>query len=406
MKQHVLSLKAVIALVLSTVLVGAGSGGCAGGNRNKGKATEGPVAVPANSFVRHWTNDLKLGAKDGVDELHLGEDVVFAYTKGDLVYAVGRSGGDLRYLAQPDVSGGVLHAPLVLGERVIFPSGSTVDVFNNRGRLVRTVALEKSVTTGAVGSGNIIYVGLAHTGGTGVMASIDITKPYHVTNWELMAYGPIHSTPAMFDRVIYVGGEDGRLYAVTEERGQVWALEGGVGFFATQGKFLSDIIVDDFGVYASNTDSKLYCLDRANGHIKWQYYAARPLKTAPVVTATMVYQYVDGSGIVAIDKTNGTFNRAPRWTVKNAVQVLSEDQGHTYLRRRDNTLMAVDKASGDVVFTSKKHPLGVFATNTKDAMIYGASRGGSIWAVRPVLREGEVGNLVMDFRAEPLASAR
>jgi outer membrane protein assembly factor BamB len=279
-------------------------------------------------------------------------------------------------------------------------------VFNNRGRRTRTVELEKSITSGAVGSGNTVYVGLAHTGGTGVMASIDLTKPYHVVNWELMAYGAIEGTPAIYDKVIYVGAEDGRLYAVTEERGQLWALEGGVGFFATQGKFVSNIIADDFGVYASNTDSKLYCLDRGTGHIKWQYYAARPLKTAPVVTATMVYQYVDGGGIVAIEKTAGTFNRAPKWTAKNAVQVLSEDQAYVYLRRRDNILQAVDKASGQVVFTSKKHPFEVFATNTKDSMIYGATPSGTVWAVRPVLREGEVGNLVVDFRAEPLAMAR
>ena len=31
---------------------------------------------------------------------------------------------------------------------------------------------------------------------------------------------------------------------------------------------------------------------------------------------------------------------------------------------------------------------------------------GMVWSIKPVLREGEVGTLVMDFRAEPLAVAR
>ena len=44
----------------------------------------------------------------------------------------------------------------------------------------------------------------------------------------------------------------------------------------------------------------------------------------------------------------------------------------------------------------------MFTTNTKDAIIYGATKSGSVWAVRPVLKEGEVGNVVMDFRAVPL----
>src|SRR5207244_2774624 len=97
-----------------------------------------------------------------------------------------RSGGDLRYLAQPEISGGVLRAPLELGDRVIYPCGSTLEVFNNRGRPIRTVELEKPTRSGAIGSGHIVYIGLDHFGGTGVLASLDIDKPYRVINWELM----------------------------------------------------------------------------------------------------------------------------------------------------------------------------------------------------------------------------
>ena len=48
----------------------------------------------------------------------------------------------------------------------------------------------------------------------------------------------------------------------------------------------------------------------------------------------------------------------------------------------------------------------VYATNQKDAMIYAATSDGHIAAIRPILREGEVGKVVMDWRAEPIASAR
>jgi len=364
------------------------------------------MPVPANSYVRQWSNDLKLTNKDTVDQIHLREDTVFVYTTNHLVYAIGRSGGDLKYLAVPEISGGVLRAPLLLGERVVYPCGSTIDVFTNRGRRIRTIELEKPTRSGAIGTGHTMYIGLDHFGGTGVMASIDIDKPYRVINWELMTYGAVTPTPAMFDKVIFCGAEDGMLYAVTEERGQVWALQRGAGAFKAQGKFVSDIKADDFGVYASNTDSKLYCLDRVNGKIKWLYYASTTLKTSPVVTQTMVYQYVDGTGMVAIDKVNGMFDRAPKWIVKSAVQVLSEDPTYVYLRRRDNRVLAVEKASGQVAFMSKGHPFEVFATNLNDTMIYGATRNGSVWSIRPVLREGEVGTMVMDFRAEPIAMVR
>ena len=397
MKHHFLTL----ATILGIAILGTAAGGCGSFGKKSNAAGNGPGPIPANSFARTWANDLKL-KKDSVDKLYLRENTVFVYTVNHLVYAIGRSGGDLKYQAAPAVSGGQLRPPLELSDVVIYPSGSTIEVFNDQGRRLRTIELEKSIRSGANGAGTIIYIGLDHTGGAGVMAQIDISKPYHVTNWELMTRGAIDATPVIFEKMIYVASEDGRLYAVTDERGQVWALEQGAGSFATQGKFVSDISVDDFGVYASNTDSKVYCLDRGNGHIKWMYYSGVPLKTAPVVIGNTVYQYVDGMGVVAIDKTTGQFNRSPRWVVKNAVQVLSEDAQYTYLRRKDNRLIAVDKASGQLAFVSNKHPFEVFVTNTKDSTIYGATKAGNVWAVRPVLKEGEVGNMVMDFRAVPL----
>jgi outer membrane protein assembly factor BamB len=378
----------------------------AGGCRSHDKTpVEKPLPVSASSFMRQWALDLKLG-KNQITNLYLSEDTVFAYSRDFLIYGVGRSGGELKYMAEPNVSGGVLRAPLVLGEHIVVPSGSTIDILNSRGRVQRTIELEKPTRSGATGTGSIIYIGLDHTGGTGVMAQIDVSKPYKVVNWELMSFGAMTPTPVLFERVIYAGSEDGRLYAVTDERRQIWALEKGAGTFNTQGKFVSDIKADTNGVYASNTDSKLYCLERLNGHLKWIYYASAPLKTAPVVMAQLVYQYVPGQGIVAIDKINGQFNRQPKWTVKSAVQVLSEDQQYVYLRRRDNILLAADKNTGEIAFTSKSHPFEVFATNTTDSMIYGSTRDGRIWAVRPVLRAGEVGTVVMDFHAEPLALAR
>jgi outer membrane protein assembly factor BamB len=395
-KQHLVYLSMVIGLFA----LGSGAGGCGAWGDKQAATRNTPQAVPANSFVRAWANDLKLG-KDPVDELHLRGDTLYVYTKEHLVYGIDRAGGNTKYLAQPNISGGILRAPLPMGEFVIYPSGSTIDVLTNRGRPARTIELDKSIRSGAVGDGKqTIYVGLDHYEGAGTVASIDITRPYKVTNWELMTDGAVKGTPALHKRVLYLGSEDGRLYAVTDERGQVWALESGKGWFQTQGKFISDIKADDTGVYAANTDSKLYCLELLSGKIRWQYYGSAPLKTAPVVTATMVYQYVPRQGIVGLDKMQGEFNRKPKWIVKDAVQVLSEDQQNVYLRRRDNRLLAVNKQTGKVVFTSKGSAYSAFATNTEDATIFAASSDGRLAAIRPVLREGEVGVLVMGFTEE------
>ena len=394
MKQHLLCL-----LIASAAFCIAG--GCA--SRKKPGPASTIVPIPSGNFAQQWVNPLDL-AKDPIEELHLRADTLFVYTKHHAAYALSRAGGDLKYVAEPDVSGGVLRPPLVIGEHVIYPCGSTIDIFDNRGHLRRTVELDKSIRSGASGTNNIIYIGLDHSGGTGVVASLDLNKQHRVTRWELMTFGGVSATPRFFDGVVYAGSEDGKLYAVNEERSAIWGLPNGV--FATQGRFQSDIHVDETGVYASNTDSKLYCLDRVSGKIKWQYFGSAALKDAPAVTPTMVYQYVPRTGVVAIDKLNGEPFRKPKWAIREAVQFLSEDQQYAYLRQRDNRLLAVNKATGNVDFMSKGKEYQVFTPNTKDSTIFAATRAGKVVAIRPVLREGDVGTIAMDFREEPLASAR
>jgi outer membrane protein assembly factor BamB len=405
MQQEHLVSKHLPALLIAPVIFGtlfAAGQGCSTADRTPAPPHVSPLQ--SGSFAQQWYNALRLG-KDNVAQMHLVGETLFVYTGAQRVYAVSRSGGDLRYLATPTISGGTLRAPVMLGQYVVYPSGSTLEVFNDRGRPVKTVEFEKPTRSGAITSANTVYLGMDHPGGTGVLASVNVERPYHNVNWEMMTYGAVTPTPVLFDKVIFAGAEDGRLYAVTEQRAPVWSLPGGGNTFNTQGKFASDIRADDYGVYAANTDSKLYCLDRATGRIKWQFYSGGPLRTAPVVFAGNVYQYVPRTGIVAIDKANGQFNRQAKWVVKDAQQVLSEDQGNVYLKARKGQILAVDKMTGQVQFRSKNR-WDVFVTNMTDAMIFASTKEGKLAAIRPVLREGEVGTMVMDFRAEPIASAR
>jgi hypothetical protein len=142
-----------------------------------------PVApLPAGSFAQQWYNALRLH-RENVQELHLRDETLFVYSSTERVYAISRSAGDLRYLASPTISGGVLRPPVLMGDQVIYPSGSTIEVYNLRGRPLKTVVLEKSVRSGAVAAGDRLYIGLDHTGGTGTLASLDLRRAYRNINW-------------------------------------------------------------------------------------------------------------------------------------------------------------------------------------------------------------------------------
>jgi outer membrane protein assembly factor BamB len=110
----------------------------------------------------------------------------------------------------------------------------------------------------------------------------------------------------------------------------------------------------------------------------------------------MVYQYVPGTGLVALPKAEGEFNRKPRWVAEDATQFLAQDDRNAYVRTKDNRIAARDKRTGEVRFTSQRRDFTVFGTNPKeDGIVYAGTKGGRVVAIRPVLKPGSVGEVVM-----------
>jgi outer membrane protein assembly factor BamB len=207
--------------------------------------------------------------------------------------------------------------------------------------------------------------------------------------------GGLDSTPALFEDNLFIGGGDGNVYAVAAaNREAVWSLKDGA--FKTQGPIQADLAVDANGVYVASTDSRLYCLNRATGRLRWQFYASTALTDGPVVTKAFLYQPIPGQGIAAIPNGEGAYNRKPSWVALGMTQYLAEDDKLVYLRRgADNVIVAVDKQSGEQRFESNRRDLVAFAINRKaDGTIFAASKTNRVLAIKPVLRPGVVGELV------------
>ncbi|MGB7160889.1 MAG: PQQ-binding-like beta-propeller repeat protein [Tepidisphaeraceae bacterium] len=391
----------VAVFVAAAVILSALAGGCASKPEPEPKPTIGPV--PPNSFVKQWSAPLDL-KNDRITELHLRDSSLYAYTRGDVAYRFNRGGGELQFVAPVKASGGVLRPPVELKERIVFPTATTMEIYKDNGRFERRFPLDYSTRSPAAGHENMVFVGLDYPGG-GRLAAIDVARPYANTRWELLTEGGVSAKPAIFNNVIYVGGEDGRVYAVTPDRSPVWPLKGGV--FVTNGRIVADVKADETGVYAASTDSKLYCLDRATGKINWQYHGGKPLVDAPHVAASTVYINVPDRGLVALDKGKGLFNRTERWVSKDARRFLSEDEKHTYLATRDGKIQAVDRASGKVLFTSRGKGFDVFVANPNDVTIFAARTNGTVYAIKPVLGAGTVGEIVLnETKLEPVALAK
>jgi outer membrane protein assembly factor BamB len=356
------------------------------------------VDVPANSFVVQWIAPLKLQRGDSLTHLYHRGDALLAYAKSNHVVEINSGAGNILWGVNVAGPSDTVGPPLVMKDQTIFPTSTSLSIFKN-GKKDRDIEIGHAIRSAPAGEDNIVYLGLDYAGG-GRLAKLDISKPYANTRWELMTSGGMSSAPVLFSQVVYTASENGYVYAVSEDRNPVWPLANSA--FKTDRRVLADIRVDEFGVYVASTDSKLYCLDRNSGKIKWQYFSGMPLRTAPVVTAELVYQAVPGVGVAAIDKLAGDYDRKPRWLVRGTSQYLSEDAARVYLRADNNQIVAVSKASGQELFRSHRTDMKLFATNLKpDGMVYAATLDGDVYAIRPVTTAGTVGELARAFGVEP-----
>jgi outer membrane protein assembly factor BamB len=356
-----------------------------------------PTAVPLNSFVRGWASGLDLPAGDSVKQVHAREDKVFVYTGAGQIITIARESGQLLWAANiraTDRAG--MHPPVVLKDKVVIPTSSTLEVYQpNDGVFVRSIKLPVATRSDAVGVGDHVFLG-GDVAGAGRMVAVDVSREYGNTLWELLIpRGGLASTPAIYETALFIGGGDGNVYAVAQSnREPLWTLKDSV--FETQGPITGDLAADAGGVYVASSDSRLYCLARNTGRLKWQFYASDALHDGPVVTKALVYQAVPGQGIAAIPNGEGEFNRKAAWIALGMTQYLAEDDKLVYLRRGgDNAIVAVDKQTGEQKFENKRRDLVTFGVNRKnDGVIFAASKTNRVMAIKPVMRPGVVGEIV------------
>lgn len=389
--------KSLVASCIGLALAGCGGG--FGGNADNKDGGDGSeiTEVPAGNFVVAWKARLPLPEGAQVKRVSLSEDKVFAYDTANRVYFLDRAKGTLAATAVGAKPQDTIFEPVALKDRVVVPSTTQLNVFTPEGRRMHTISLRYGASSAAAGEGRMVFFGVDAPNGGRVQAVDTKPQPYDVSpQWELQAGSQVSSRPATFQGLVFAGSRNGQVFAVRgDNRDPLWpGLDKGT--FPTGGEILAPLAADKDGVYVSSMDSKLYCLNTNNGRVNWTFYAGAPLRDAsgPVATPNFVFMYVPGQGIVAIDKTGRLEIRTAKWKLENGRQYVANDDRNAYFRTADNGIVGVDKQTGKVTMTSQRKDYTHFAINANfkdNSVIYAATRDGTVYAIKPVLKPGAVG---------------
>ena len=86
-----------------------------------------------------------------------------------------------------------------------------------------------------------------------------------VQRWRFETEGPVRSSPVIDKGAVYIGSDDGRVYAIDLNTGKRrWS-------FQAESSIESPPALSAGLVFAGSLDGRLYCLDARTGCRKWTY---------------------------------------------------------------------------------------------------------------------------------------
>lgn len=160
-------------------------------------------------------------------------------------------------------------------------------------------------------------------------------------NSQIIFYAP----PLVTDDAIYVGDLAREFHKLDKATGQeIWTYSGAKGFYLGQAAMLDGVI------YAPNNDGVLYAIDD-NGDLLWTFETGHYLWAQPQIANDTIYLGSMDHFVYAISLDGQEIWSTELSGAVTGAPLLSEDGSMLYVGCLDNQMIALDTASGEVVWT-------------------------------------------------------
>lgn len=132
---------------------------------------------------------------------------------------------------------------------------------------------------------------------------IDTTGPQNhpiTLEWVFSTHGEVNPSPAVADDTVFIGSDDGYVYAIDANTGSGnWAFE-------TGGRVHSSPAVADGTVFIGSGDGYIYALNANTGATEWKFKTNSWVMSSPTVVNGTVWVCDTDGGFYAIDINSGS----------------------------------------------------------------------------------------------------
>ena len=236
------------------------------------------------------------------------------------------------------------------------------------GALLRTITVGGRVLSSPAVLGGTMYVG----SDDGNLYAVDIASQREL--WRYAAGARIASTPAVSKGVVYVGSNDRHLHAVDAASGELrWKYETGAEVFSSPA-------VSNGVVYVGSDDNHLYAFDAETGELRWQYETADWVSTAPAVGGSAVYVRSEDGVLHAVDTSTGE-GLWQQGTGRESVSSSPVFTDGVVYAGGERRVRGFDAATGEGRFGYGTDGQVVYSPAVANGIVYAGSDDGHLYAI-------------------------
>ncbi|MCX8044310.1 MAG: PQQ-binding-like beta-propeller repeat protein [Desulfobacterota bacterium] len=235
--------------------------------------------------------------------------------------------------------GGISSSPTFAGNTVFVAGGTKLYALNPdeaigdnmSARIKWFYDVHSSIQSSAAVYNGVVYIGDDNGYLYAFRENVESGSQRGEIIWKRKLGGSVRSSPAIntpaagetdTKEVIYIGSDDGKIYAISEQGDLLWT-------FSTLGPVRSSPVIDGNGdIYFGSDDGAIYAL-YPDGSLKWKYQTGGKVRSSPAIgTDNMLYVGSDDGFLYCIGKSTRE-NREYELTVDISLSLASiENDGN------------------------------------------------------------------------------
>jgi hypothetical protein len=316
-----------------------------------------------------WQFNLPMGKGESLDQLFLSGNRLCALSSQNYLSCINRADGNVMFAGSIAPAGlPVADFESYKGELITIVGDKIIEISADFGSEKTVTNITSGAVCPVVRNDSFFYI-------AGFDKRIHALKADNkVQVFEVAAENDSRITSVLAEKEFVVfATEAGNVIRIAPDKSvKIWQ-------FKAPAAIIGPVVHDTNSLYFACRDTCVYRLELSSGKLLWKYQTQGILDTAPQLGSKLVYQCIPDMGLVAIDKTTGTFV----WPVKDGAGMLSESGNKTFVITKGGLLTAMDNIKAKQLYSVNIGLPVKYATNTADAKIYVADAKGRIACLEP-----------------------